>query len=144
MKLLIPCFLLISFSCFGQENEKRGTIKIEKSNCVRLENNDSVYAYVDMMPQFPGGMDSLNKWMNDHLLFPKSAMEENGFGTVFLSFVVKKDGTISNVVVLKGMDKDFEKEALRLMDVMPDWVPGRCNGTLSDVKINFPIKFGLK
>ncbi|CAN5502853.1 energy transducer TonB [soil metagenome] len=151
MKLLIPCFLLMSFSCFAQsvrtpseETEKRGTIKIEKSNCVKLSDNDSVYAYVDQMPEFNGGGDTLYQWINHHLNYPKKALEEDRSGTVFCSFVVLKNGKISNIKFLKTGNSDFEKEALRLIKLMPDWIPGRCNGVLVDVKINFPIKFTLK
>lgn len=144
MKLLTPCFLLISILGFSQETEKRGTIKIEKSNCARVENNDSVYAFVDQMPAFAGGHDSLIKWMNQNLRYPKSALEESVFGTVYVSFFIGKDGSISNINILKGINKDFENEAYRLIKIMPDWIPGRCNGTLVDVKINFPIKFSIK
>ena len=144
MKLLIPCFLFISLSCFAQETEKRGTIKIEKSNCARLSDNDSVYAFVDKMPEFPGGTDSLNQWMNSNLRYPEPIGLDNRSGTVFASFVVLKDGTISDIKFLKSVDADFEKEAYRLIKLMPDWIPGRCNGTLVDVKINFPIKFRLR
>lgn len=56
----------------------------------------------------------------------------------------KQRWSINNINILKGVNKDFEKEAFRLVKMMPDWIPGRCNGTLADVKINLPIKFGLK
>lgn len=144
MKLLIPCFLLISFLGFSQETEKRGTIKIEKSNCVRLDNNDSVYAFVDQMPEFRGGQDSLLSWMSNNLNYPHVPLEEYAIATVFASFVVLKDGSISDIIIYKANNSPFEKEALRLLDMMPDWIPGRCNGTLENVKINLPIKFGLK
>lgn len=144
MKLLIPCFLLISVLGFSQETEKRGTIKIEKSNCVRLDNSDSVYAFVDQMPEFRGGQDSLLAWISNKVVYPKIAVEEYATATVFASFVVLKDGSISDIKIFKANNSPFEKEALRLLDIMPDWIPGRCNGTLVDVKINLPIKFGLK
>lgn len=144
MKLLIPCFLLISFLGFSQETEKRGTIKIEKSNCVRLDNNDSVYAFVDQMPEFRGGQDSLGAWLSKNMNYPRITVEEYSSATVFASFVVLKDGSIADIKIYKANNSPFEKEALRLLDLMPDWIPGRCNGTLVDVKTNLPIKFGLK
>jgi len=144
MKLLITCFLLISFSGFAQENEKRGTIKIEKSTCKRLKDNDSVYSIVDSMPEFRGGADSLFQWMNHHIKYPVKAIKEERFGTVFCSFVVLKDGKISDINVMKGVYSDFENEAVRLIKLMPDWIPGRCGGVLVDVKVNFPVKFSLK
>ena len=87
MKLLIPCFLLISVCCFAQETEKRGTIKIEKSNCVRLDNNDSVYAFVDQMPEFRGGQDSLLAWISKNVKYPVGTFEETSQATIFASFV---------------------------------------------------------
>ena len=144
MKLLIPCFLLISVACFAQETEKRGTIKIEKSTCVRLDSNDSVYAFVDQMPEFRGGQDSLLAWLGKNVIYPKLAIEEYATATVFASFVVLKDGSITDIKIFKANNSPFEKEALRLLDVMPDWISGRCNGTLENVKINLPIKFGLR
>ncbi|MDZ4665400.1 MAG: energy transducer TonB [Bacteroidota bacterium] len=144
MKLLIPCFLLISVLGFSQETEKRGTIKIEKSNCVRLENNDSIYAFVDQMPEYRGGQDSLLLWFSKNLKYPKILVEESAKATVFASFIVLKDGSISDIKIFKANNSPFEIEALRLLNMMPDWIPGRCSGTLADVKINLPIKFGLK
>ena len=149
MKLLIHFFLLISVCCFAQsggtpleETEKRGTIKIEKSNCVRL--NDSVFAYVDSLPQFPGGVDALYQWMNKNVKYPRKALEEERFGTVFCSFIILKDGSITDINILKCVYSDFEAEAMRLIKSMPDWIPGRCGGTLVNVKVNFPINFVLK
>ncbi len=144
MKLLIPCFLLISVFGIAQESEKRGTIKIEKSNCVRLDNNDSVYAFVDQMPEFRGGQDSLSAWITKNVKYPSPSVEEYATPKVFASFVVKKDGSIGSINILKGNNSLYENEVLRLLKLMPDWIPGRCNGTLADVKINLPIKFGLK
>lgn len=144
MKLLIPCFLLISILGFSQETEKRGTIKIEKSNCVRVDNNDSIYAFVDQMPEFRGGQDSMAVWFTKNMNYPKITVEETSKAKVFASFVVLKDGRISDIKILKANNSPFEIEALRLLNMMPDWIPGRCNGTLADVKINLPIKFSIK
>ncbi len=144
MKLLPIYFLLFSLSCFAQEDGKRGTIKVEKAACTLVKNNDSIYSLVDMMPQFAGGIDSLNKWMNKKLVYPQAAMEEGRQGTVFLSFVVQADGRLSDIELLKGVNIDFEKEAMRLIRSMPKWEPGKCNGTIVPVKVNFPIKFSLQ
>ena len=142
MKLLISCFLLISFSCFAQDGDKRGTIKIEKTSCVKVKDNDSIYAVVDVMPEFPGGNDSLNKWMVKNVRYPKT--EECFSGTIFLSFIIGVDGGVSDIEMLRGVTSAFENEAKRLIQSMPNWIPGRCNGTLVPVKINYPIKFSLR
>lgn len=140
MKLLIPCFLLFSFTCFAQEKAKRGTIKIEKTECVLLENNDSVYWSVDKMPEFKGGTDSLNIWMNMNLRYPAEMMS----GTVFCSFIVQIDGSITDITILKSAYRELNMEAGRLLKSMPAWNPGKCNGTLVAVKVNYPIKFIVK
>ena len=143
MKLLISFFLLISFSSFAQEDVKRGTIKVEKTSCTKVKDNDSVYAFVDVMPQFPGGNDSLSKWLNKNLRYPQIE-RDNWFGTVFCSFFIQNDGKISDITILKSTLSYFDNEAKWLIQSMPEWIPGKCNGTIVPVKVNFPIKFGLQ
>jgi len=99
---------------------------------------------VDKMPEFPGGTDTLYQWINHHLKYPQLALEEGRIGTVFASFIVLRDGSISDINIKKGVYSDFENEGMRLIKLFPDWIPGRCNGVLVDVKVNFPIKFILK
>ena len=96
------------------------------------------------MPEFRGGQDSLGAWLSKNMNYPRITVEEYSSATVFASFVVLKDGSIADIKIYKANNSPFEKEALRLLDLMPDWIPGRCNGTLVDVKTNLPIKFGLK
>lgn len=144
MKLLLPFFLLLSSFGMSQETEHRGTIKVDRSSCTKVEEQDSVYVSVDHMPEFNGGVDSLNQWMNRNLNYPKTALEDARSGTVFGSFVVMSDGHIDAIKILKGVNADFEKEALRLLRLMPAWKAGSCNGNYVPVKVNFPIKFILK
>ncbi|MGZ4034580.1 MAG: energy transducer TonB [Bacteroidia bacterium] len=142
MKLLLSILLLFSFSCFAQEGDKRGTIKIEKADCVKVKDNDSLYLFVDIMPEFPGGIDSLNKWMNNNLRYPPSG--DDASGTVFASFVIGINGRVSDITIFKGLVPSFDNEALRLIGSMPDWIPGKCNGTIVPVKYNFPVRFILR
>ena len=144
MKLLLSFFLLISFSCFSQETDKRGTIRIEKASCTKVKDNDSVYAFVDVMPVFSGGIDSLNKWMNKNLRYPKDAADLDWFGTIFCSFIIQSDGSITDITSMKSTNASCENEAKRLIGSMPKWIPGMCNGTIVPVKVNYPIKFILK
>ena len=144
MKFLLSTLLLFSFSCFAQESDKRGTIKIEKTACTLVKGNENVYSLVDVMPQFPGGIDSLNRWMFKNLKYPQTELNNSIKGTVFLSFVVGVDGSISDIIIFKGTNPSFDNEALRLITLMPNWIPGKCNGTIVPVKMNFPIKFSLQ
>jgi periplasmic protein TonB len=142
MKLLLAILLLFSFSCIAQESDKRGTIKIEKADCVKVKDNDSLYLFVDVMPEFPGGIDSLKKWMNKNLRY--SPIGDDATGTVFASFIIGINGSISDITVFKGSYAPYDNEAERLLRLMPNWIPGKCNGTIVPVKMNYPIKFGIQ
>jgi protein TonB len=144
MKFIFSILLLFSFSCFAQDGDKRGTIKIEKTDCIKVKDNDSVYSTVDVMPQFPCGIDSLNKWLFKNLRYPQTELNNSIEGTVFLSFVVGLDGNISDITIFRGTNVSFDNEAMRLIKSMPKWFPGKCNGTIVAVKMNFPIKFSLQ
>ncbi|MFL5763999.1 MAG: TonB family protein [Bacteroidia bacterium] len=143
IKIIIFCFLLISIGCFSQEESARGTIKVGKSNCTLVKGNDSVYAVVDKMPEFPGGNEKMAKWMNENM--KRGPVEGDQMtGTVFCSFVVQSDGSITDIVILKSITPALDKEAFRLISAMPKWKPGICHKREVPVKVNYPIKFGLR
>ena len=75
MKLLFSFFFLISVACFAQENGTRGTIKVNRNDCVLVKGSDSVYAQVDQMPEFPGGHEKMLKWISQNLKYPKGTFE---------------------------------------------------------------------
>lgn len=108
------------------------------------EGNGRVFDVVEVMPQFPGGPSALSEYLSQNIHYPVVA-EENGVqGRVFVSFVVEKDGSLSQLKVAKGVDLSLDKEALRVVRSMPKWIPGKANGKAVRVKYTMPVTFKLQ
>ena len=105
---------------------------------------ESAYTFVEQMPEFPGGEDELRKYLVKNIVYPAIAQENGIKGTVYLSFVVGPDGSLSKVQVVRGIDKSCDDEAVRVVNKMPPWKPGRQNGKAVHVKFTIPIKFELR
>ena len=104
---------------------------------------EKVYDVVEEMPQFPGGPSALFEYLSNNLQYPVVA-EENGVqGRVIVTFIVEKDGSISNAKVVKAVDPALDKEAIRLVESMPNWIPGKQNGEPVRVKYTVPVTFRL-
>ena len=95
------------------------------------------------MPQFPGGADALIEYMKKNVIYPNKAKEKGVQGTVYVSFIVEKDGSVSNVNILKGIGGECDEEALRVVKEMPRWTPGLYKGKPARVLFNIPIYFKL-
>ncbi len=110
----------------------------------KKEEDNKVFDVVEQQPAFPGGQGALLSWLSQNIHYPAVA-EENGIqGRVVVSFVVEKDGSISNVQVVRGVDPSLDKEAARVVKSMPKWTPGKQNGQAVRVKYNVPVTFKLQ
>ena len=108
------------------------------------EEETKVFDVVEQMPSFPGGDTELMKFLSTHIKYPVVA-EENGIqGRVIATFVVERDGSISDVKVIKSVDPSLDKEAIRVLKSMPKWIPGRQNGSAVRVKYTVPVTFKLQ
>ena len=103
---------------------------------------DSVYLSVDKPPEFPGGLDSLYKFMRDSFRYPDMG-DSDWVGRVTVSFVVNKDGALSDTEILRGILPLVDKEVLRVISTMPLWKPGRHKGRIVRVRYTVPFKFDL-
>lgn len=101
-------------------------------------------AMVEQKPEFPGGEAAMYKWLSDNIVYPSAASEEGVQGRVVVEFVVGKDGSISNVKVVRPRHPALDKEALRVVKAMPNWLPGRNNGQPVKVTYTLPVTFKLK
>ncbi len=108
------------------------------------EEENKVFDIVEEMPSFPGGMGALNKYLHDNVHYPVVAQENGVQGRVTISFVVEKDGSVTDVKVAKSVDPSLDKEALRVVRGMPRWTPGKQNGATVRVKYNVPVVFRLQ
>lgn len=103
-----------------------------------------VLMLVEVMPEFPGGMTALSEFVSRELRYPKEARKKGVEGRVVVTFVVEKDGTISNARVLRGIGSGCDEEAVRVVQQMPTWKPGQQGGKPVRVQFNLPIRFKLE
>ena len=104
----------------------------------------NVYDCVEQMPSFPGGSQKLKEFIEENLRYPKELEETCVQGRVIVRFVVERNGKLSNVKVVKSVHPALDKEAIRIVKLMPRWIPGRQNGITVRVKFYIPIIFRLK
>ena len=108
------------------------------------EEETKVFDVVEQMPSFPGGPSALFEYLSKNIKYPVVA-EENGIqGRVIVSFVVERDGSITDVRVVKSVDPSLDKEAQRVVKSMPRWIPGKQNGSAVRVKYTVPVTFRLQ
>lgn len=102
-----------------------------------------MFKVVEQQPQFPGGIEALYKFLNDHIRYPEQAAQNNIQGRVTVQFVVERDGSIGEVKVVRGKDPDLDKEAVRVVKSLPNFIPGKNNGQAVRVWYTLPINFRL-
>jgi len=105
---------------------------------------DDIFQVVDEMPEFPGGHEGRAKYMAETLKYPEKARKAGTTGTVYITFVIEKDGTVSNARVLRGIGNGCDEAALEAVQNMPAWKPGKQRGEEVRVQFNMPVKFALE
>lgn len=105
---------------------------------------NKVFEVVEQMPSFPGGNEALMKFLSENVKYPVVAQENGVQGRVVVSFVVERDGSITDVKVVRSVDPSLDKEAARVVKSMPRWIPGKQNGATVRVKYNVPVSFRLQ
>ena len=108
------------------------------------EEENKVFDIVEQQPLFPGGPAALLKYLSENTKYPVVAQENGVQGRVTVQFVVEKDGSISDVHVLRGVDPSLDKEAVRVVKSMPRWTPGKQNGITVRVNYRVPVLFRLQ
>ena len=102
---------------------------------------DSIHRVAEVMPQYPGGPNEMMKYIQENLKYPQSAIDNKIEGRVYVSFVVDKDGSITNAAVMRGIDKECDAEALRVVASMPKWTPGQQDGKNVRTQFTIPIYY---
>ena len=129
MLCLLPAML------FGQN---KGTISTEGT-----VKGEQIYDIVEQYPEFPGGYSALTEWIDDNLKYPVEAAMDGIEGRVIVQFIVRPTGKIVDAKVVRGIAPSLDKEALRLINIMPNWIPGRQKGKAVNVRYTLPITFKL-
>ena len=109
-----------------------------------IEEESTVFIFVEQNPEFPGGQDAMMKYLSSNSIYPQEAVNAGITGKVFLKFVVERDGKISGVEVMRGVHPLLDKEALRVVKSMPNFIPGKQNGKAVRVQYTLPVNFYLK
>jgi protein TonB len=156
-KIFILASLLLPFSLFAQQppppppgnSQTPSQISRQMDGSseevpVPVQTDDEIFTFVEVMPEFPGGRDAMNTFIGKNLRYPADALEAKLQGTVFITFIVNKDGSISQIIVLRGVSPSLDKEAIRVVKSMPKWRPGSMNGKTVRTQFNLPVKFSLK
>jgi protein TonB len=140
---------------FGQKDNDKGVedrnvtktlkdeIVVEQKKPVE-EEKEQVFRSVEQMPTFPGGEAALMRFLQSHINYPTMAAEQNIQGRVIVQFVVTKSGKVGEVKVIRSVDRDLDREAVRVCKSLPDFVPGRQNGQAVSVWYTLPVTFKLQ
>ena len=107
-------------------------------------NTDEVFKVVEVDPEFPGGEEALYKYLAENIKYPEKAKNNKVEGRVYITFVIEKDGTVSDAKVLRSVNEELDAEALRVINAMPKWKPGTQRGVPVRVQYNIPITFKLQ
>lgn len=111
--------------------------------CKTTKTEEPVFEIVEVMPEYPGGDEARQKFIAQNIVYPPLAIENNKQGTVYIKFIVEKNGSVSNPEAVKNFDEDCSKEAIRVVKLMK-WKPGEQRGKKVRVRMILPIKFKLK
>lgn len=131
-------------ACGDQAGQQENRLK-SPPNLVdeQVDLNETVFTEVEDPPQFPGGETARIKFMMENLKYPEASRKAGVQGTVFVSFIVKNDGKIEDPKILRGVNEEIDKEVLRILGLMPDWIPGKQRGENVNVAFNMPVRFAL-
>ena len=113
------------------------------TSTAQTKKNDMVFDVVEVMPQFPGGQIAMLQYLMENIKYPEQAMKEGIQGRVTVRFIVEKDGSISDVKPILSVHPLLNKEAVRVVESMPKWTPGKQNGKPVRVRFNLPVMFKL-
>ena len=113
------------------------------TSTAQTKKNDMVFDVVEVMPQYPGGQIAMLKYIMENIKYPEQAMKEGIQGRVAVRFIVEKDGSISDVRPVLSVHPLLNKEAVRVVESMPKWIPGKQNGKPVRVRFNVPVMFKL-
>ena len=139
MRIVLAIFLsvLIGHSCIAQDASKSGTISVSSRET-------SVYTIVEEMPRYPGGEDAMLRYLGANVNYPDSAKANGIGGIVYCSFTVDTTGMIQDTEVLRGIGGGCNEEAIRVVNAMPRWNPGKQRGQYVNVRYTIPIRFVLR
>ena len=135
VKYTLPVMFRLGEASDNKEADTQQEAKIDENG---------IHQVCEEMPEFPGGMQECMKWLGKNIKYPTTAQEKGIQGRVIVQFVVERDGSITEPKVVRGVDPDLDKEALRVISIMPNWKPGMQKGKAVRVKYTLPVAYRLQ
>lgn len=135
MKTIISSLLLLSWTCFCPE------LSAQQQNGMIRE--DGAYYIADQMPEYPGGIEAMLKYIESNIQYPREALTQKVQSRVYVQFVVNKNGKVSQAEISRGSHPLLDKEAIRVVSNMPKWIPGKNKGKKVPVIYTLPITFKI-
>jgi protein TonB len=105
---------------------------------------ETIFIHAEVMPEYEGGAEAMMKFIQKKIRYPRVPREIGIDGTVYVQFIVNGDGSVSDVKVIRGVHRDYDNEAIRVISMLPSWRGGRHNGRPVSVRMVLPIKFNIK
>ncbi len=139
----IPAFVLLLTGNISCSSEVPKT-DVREVPIEKIATRNEVFMVVEHMPEFPGGMKEFMNFLNSNIKYPETAIKKSIQGRVIVQFIVEKDGTPTEFKILRSVDSDLDKEALRVLNKMPKWKPGIQRGQAVRVKYTVPVTFKLQ
>jgi len=131
----------VQFALDGDKMAKQEAVAVTK---VPTQRPDGVFVVVEEMPEFPGGEMALRNFIGSTVKYPAEAIKEGIQGKVFVTFVVKSDGTVGDAKIARGVHPLLDNEAIRVINLLPSWKPGKQGGEAVSVSYTVPVQFALK
>ena len=127
-----------------QDNQSLENVRgIDAPEPAPVSTPTDVFTFVEQMPEFPGGQAAMYDFIRKNMVYPSEARENNEEGRVMVQFVVMNNGQIRDATVVRGVSPAIDKEALRVISIMPRWQPGKQNGKPVNVRFVLPLTFAL-
>ena len=143
-KVLLPIAVSACLAVtFANCNNSMLVTNNDQINEIASTNQNQPFVIVEDMPEFPGGEQAIFSYIAENVVYPEQAKNDTIQGTVYLKFVVDKTGKVAQTEVIRGVHPLLDQEAIKVIENMPEWIPGKQSGKPVDVIIQIPIKFQL-
>lgn len=123
-------------------NDLKEQYSMSDSSCEAYASTpEEIVDYPDVQAEFPGGDREFNYFVGNHIKYPEEALENEEMGNVFVSFIIETDGTITNINIIRGVSASIDAESIRIINIMPKWIPAICDGVFVRSVRRIPIKY---
>ncbi|KYG74904.1 TonB family protein [Roseivirga ehrenbergii] len=142
--LLLAALLFTALSCSDEDISLESIDEVgQVTGVAGVQNSDEVFLIVEEPPTFPGGADAYRRHLLTNLKYPEQAKKQGIEGNVFVSFVVTTEGKLENIQVIRGIGGGCDTEAVRMLELSPDWIPGKQRGKLVNARMSLKVAFKL-